>query len=215
MSGINTLLGNTSSPYFWAAWSIALVWQNYAFTRVSRARNSGSLKAHALAALQSNGVWFLQSLFVYSAFMNILTGKAGAVKAIGAALYYTAFTMAGSIYAHYISLKKEKGKTAVGANSKYAQIPVEDWQQFQQHVIDVTKVAAATLKAVNELPTKEEHAQLAEKVAAIPSTEEFTRIRGLAENAYDCVLGFIPDSGASAKKIGGITVATGVPEGTV
>jgi hypothetical protein len=135
------LLSNTSSPWFWVAWSLALVWQNYAFTRVSRARNSGSLKAHAYAALQSNGVWFLQSLFVYSAFMNILTGKAGIVKAVGAALYYTAFTMAGSLYAHYKSLKKEKGATAVGANKKYAQIPVEEYTQLKAAVARATSLA--------------------------------------------------------------------------
>jgi hypothetical protein len=135
------VLGNTSSPYFWAAWSLALIWQNYAFTRVSRSRNSGSLKAHALAALQANGVWFIQSLFVYSAFMSILTGKAGCVKAVGAALYYTAFTMMGSLYAHYVSLKKEKGASAVGANKKYAQIPVEEWTALKQDVQHAKDVA--------------------------------------------------------------------------
>jgi hypothetical protein len=126
-----SFLGNTSSPVFWALWSVALIWQNYAFTRVSRARNSGSLRAHAIASLQSNGVWFLQSLFVYSAFMNILTGKAGILKALAAALYYTVFTMMGSIYAHYVSLRKEKGASAVGANRKYAQIDAEDWKRFR------------------------------------------------------------------------------------
>jgi hypothetical protein len=128
-------LSNTSSPWFWIGWSAALVWQNYAFTRVSRARNSGSLTAHAYAALQSNGVWFLQSIFVYSTFMSILTGKAGILKAIGAALYYTTFTMAGSLYAHYRSLKKEKGATAVGANKRYAQIPIEEWEKVKKMVL--------------------------------------------------------------------------------
>lgn len=137
MTGFS-FLGDTTSPIFWLLWSVALIWQNYAFTRVSRARNSGSLKAHAVAALQSNGVWFLQSLFVYSAFMNILTGKAGIVKAIGAALYYTVFTMAGSIYAHYVSLKKEKGATAVGANKKYAQISIDDWTIVKKYVDNAT-----------------------------------------------------------------------------
>ncbi len=133
MSGtMLAFLGNTNSIWFWIAWSVALVWQNYAFTRVSRARNSGSLKAHAVAALQSNGAWFLQSLFVYSAFMNILTGKAGIPKAVGAALYYTAFTMAGSLYAHHKSLKKEKGLMAVGASKKYAQIPTEEWEKIRR-----------------------------------------------------------------------------------
>lgn len=129
-----SFLGNTSSPLFWAVWSIMLVWQNYAFTRVSRARNSASIKAHVIAALQSNGVWFVQSLFVYSSFMNILTGGAGWPKAIAMLLFYTALTMSGSIYAHYRSLKIEKGKTAVGASAKYAQISVEDWKVVKMYV---------------------------------------------------------------------------------
>jgi len=135
-----SFLGNTSSPFFWVAWSLLLVWQNYAFTRVSRARNSASLKAHALAALQSNGVWFIQSLFVYSSFMNILTGGAGWLKAVAMLLFYTALTMSGSIYAHFRSLKIEKGKTAVGANKKYAQIPVEEWESVKVFVDGQTKM---------------------------------------------------------------------------
>lgn len=148
-----TFLGNSSSPFFWAAWAFALVWQNYSFTRVSRARNSASLKAHALASVQSNSAWFLQSLFVYSAFMNILTGHAGIIKAIGAGLFYTAFTMSGSIYAHYVSLKKEKGATAVGANKKYAQIPVAEYEQLKADVANGLRLAGeAHLCAVGALP---------------------------------------------------------------
>lgn len=111
---------STSSPWFWAAWSLALVWQNYSFTRVSRARNSASLKAHAIASLQSNSAWFIQSLFVYSSFMSILTGGSGWLKALGAAMFYTSLTMTGSVYAHYVSLKKEKGNTRVGAHKDVA-----------------------------------------------------------------------------------------------
>ena len=42
-----------------------------------------------------------------------------------------AFTLLGSLVAHYWSLKNEKGKAAVGANKKYAQIPVEEWEQVK------------------------------------------------------------------------------------
>lgn len=140
-------LGNPSSPAFWAAWAFALVWQNYSFTRVSRARNSASLKAHALASVQSNSAWFLQSLFVYSAFMNILTGHAGILKAIGAGLFYTAFTMSGSIYAHYVSLKKEKGKSAVGASKLYAQIPVAEYEQLKGILATYEKTKAIAEEA--------------------------------------------------------------------
>ena len=129
------VLNDPTSKLFWVSWSVLLLWQNYAFTYVSRARNSGSLKAHALAAIQSNGVWFLQSLFVYSAFMKIITGEYGAGKAILAVLYYTIFTMAGSLFAHWRLLHKEKGLAAVGANKKYAQIPKEEWDKVQALVL--------------------------------------------------------------------------------
>lgn len=177
-------VSNTASPWFWLLWSGALVWQNYSFTRVSRARNSASLKAHALASLQSNSAWFLQSLFVYSSFMSILTGHAGVWKAIGAGLFYTALTMTGSVYAHYVSLKKESGKTAVGANSEYAQIPVAEYARLQ------------TLLAHYEANVK----------------EEFASVKNLAEAAYTCVVGTLPDSKISAVKIAGQTVTSGLPE---
>lgn len=121
-------LSDPYSLFFWITWPITLIWQNYAFTYVSRARNSGSLKRHAVATLQSNGVWFLQTIFVFTAFQNIMSGHYGWRLTAASVLMYTAFTMLGSIYAHYRALKKEKGMGAVGANKKYAQIPVEEWE---------------------------------------------------------------------------------------
>jgi hypothetical protein len=129
---ITSFLNDPFSVWFWLIWAVFLVWQNYAFTYVSRARNSASLKSHVAAALQSNGVWFLQTLFVFGAFKSILEGKFGIKWTAFAVLYYTAFTMTGSIYAHYRRLKKESGKTAVGANEKYAQIPVAQWAKVQE-----------------------------------------------------------------------------------
>ena len=81
-----------------------------------------------IAALQSNGVWFLQTIFVFTAFQNIISGGYGWGLTIAAVLCYTLFTMLGSLYAHYRALKKEAGMTAVGANKKYAQIPVAEWE---------------------------------------------------------------------------------------
>ena len=63
--------------------------------------------------------------------MKIISGQFGLARAIFAVLFYTVFTMAGSIYAHYRSLRKEKGATAVGASKRYAQIPVEEWEQVK------------------------------------------------------------------------------------
>jgi hypothetical protein len=187
-----TFLNNPSSWGFWGAWSFALVWQNYSFTRVSRARNSASLKAHAIASLQSNSAWFLQSLFVYSAFMNILTGHAGVIKAIGAGLFYTALTMSGSVYAHYVSLKKEKGKTAVGANNKYAQVPVEEWEYFKR-VLEQAKRDGLPGEAL-PLPL-------------YWGGSEFQRVAGLAEQAYACAVDSLPVA-ATAGKFDGATITT-------
>lgn len=130
-------LNNPTSKSFWVVWAIMLVWQNYAFTFVSRARNSGSLSLHMKAALQSNGVWFLQSIFVWSAFLKIITGAYGMWKALAAGVFYTIFTMSGAFLAHHRALKKEKGITAVGANKRYAQIPVEEWQAVKATLLGV------------------------------------------------------------------------------
>lgn len=124
-------LSNPYSLWFWLLWPVFLLWQNYAFTFVSRARNSGSLQRHLVAALQSNGVWFLQTIFVFTAFQNIMSGNYGWPLLVIAAAYYTLFTVLGSLYAHYRALKKEKGMSAVGASKKYAQIPVEEWERVR------------------------------------------------------------------------------------
>src|SRR3990167_8487036 len=126
-----SFLSDPYSIWFWALWPVALMWQNYAFTAVSRARNSGSLRRHMLAAIQSNGVWFLQTIFVFTAFQNILNGNYGWGLTTFAVFYYTFFTMLGSLYAHYRALRKEHGLSAVWANKKYAQITIEEWTQIR------------------------------------------------------------------------------------
>ena len=88
-----------------------------------------------VAAIFSNGIWFAGQIMAVSAFMNILSGKYGLGLAIFAGLYYTAFTLLGSILAHQHALKTEKGHGAVGANKKYAQIPVEEWQKVKEAVL--------------------------------------------------------------------------------
>ena len=133
-------LSDPYSLWFWLLWPVTLIWQNYAFTFVSRARNSGSLKQHAIASVQSNGVWFLQTIFVFSAFQNIMKGAFGWPLTIAAVAMYTVFTMAGSLYAHYRLLRKESGSTAVGANKKYAQIPVAEWERVKKFALETQVV---------------------------------------------------------------------------
>jgi hypothetical protein len=124
--------------YMWIIWAFVLIIQNWMFTFVSRARNSGSVGRHAVAALGSNGVWFISQIIVVSTFMSILSGKYGVRKAIAAGLFYTAFTVLGSLLAHWYALNTEKGKSAVGANKKYAQITVEEWSAVQRMLTEWT-----------------------------------------------------------------------------
>lgn len=119
------------SVSMWIVWALLLVAQNFSFTFVSRARNSGSLKRHMFTSIASNGIWFVSQLIVVSTFVNILSGKLGVFKAIGAGVFYTLFTLIGALTAHYFALKNEKGKAAVGASKKYVQITHEEWARVQ------------------------------------------------------------------------------------
>ncbi len=116
----------------WMLWAFILIVQNFAFTFVSRARNSGSLVRHMVASVFSNGVWFVSQIIIFSQLYAIMTGKYGIPKAIFTSIFYTAFTMLGSLLAHYWSLKSEKGKSAVGASKKYAQITSEEWVKVKE-----------------------------------------------------------------------------------
>lgn len=110
--------------------------QNFSFTFVSRARNSGSLKRHMVAAFLSNGVWFASQVIATSAFLEILSGKFGWKMTVFAGIFYTLFTLVGSLVAHHYALNSEKGNGAVGANKKFAQVTKEQWDSvWAQHVL--------------------------------------------------------------------------------
>lgn len=69
--------------------------QNASFTLVSRARNSNSIIFHGLAAIASNGIWFIV--------VNKVTAKDANTLALG--IVYTIAAVIGSILMHYISMK--------------------------------------------------------------------------------------------------------------
>jgi hypothetical protein len=119
---------------YWVLWALLLMVQNLTFTFVSRARASASLRRHVIAAVGSNGVWILQLQIMLGPLMEYLNGKHGLLLQIAVGAYYTVFTVTGSVVAHYISLKTEKGKAAVGANTKYAQITTEEWKRVREFV---------------------------------------------------------------------------------
>lgn len=117
--------------YWWLVWAINLLCQNFAFTFVSRARNSGSLYRHVIAAIFSNGIWICQLQILLGPMMEYLKGAHGIVLQISVGVYYTTFTVLGSILAHYWALHTEKGKASVGASKHYAQIPIEEWEEVR------------------------------------------------------------------------------------
>jgi hypothetical protein len=96
--------------YEWFGWAALLVVQNATFTLVSRARNSKSIAYHALAAVGSNGVWFVSQFLLFGYMLNVL--KDGTwVDALPIGLWYTLWTIVGSVGMHWIALHKiEKGR---------------------------------------------------------------------------------------------------------
>ena len=129
---------------------------------------------------------------------DYLTGKHGHILQAISAAVYTAACVSGSIFAHYWALKTEKGKDAVGFNKKYAQIPIEEWEELQQRVTAYIVDAAR----------KDEQIKIA--LSGLPTAEQFARVRSLAETAHDIALGALPDSGIVAQKVGSLTVVTGL-----
>lgn len=133
----------------WALWAVNLLLQNFMFTLVSRARNSASLRRHVLAAIGSNLVFILQFQILLGPLMDYMNGKHGLLAQAGAALFYTAFTVTGSVLAHKWSMKNEKGKSAVGASTKYAQISVEEWKALRGEVERLSSMPLRSSRIMN------------------------------------------------------------------
>ncbi|MCC6425674.1 MAG: hypothetical protein IT435_02515 [Phycisphaerales bacterium] len=89
-----------------ALWPVALLGfiQNVAFTFVSRGRNSGSLGYHLVASIFSNGI--------YAALLFISIDQVSQAKSMPVPflIVYTLATMSGSIFAHWMALRLERGK---------------------------------------------------------------------------------------------------------
>src|SRR5210317_1372203 len=88
--------------------------QNMAFTWSGRSRASGDVQHHAMAALFSNGTWFLAQIFVWkSLWQSLTTGNHALLILTG--VTYVVFTAAGSALMMQIMLRTETGKRRVGA----------------------------------------------------------------------------------------------------
>lgn len=99
----------------WLLWGALLLAQNASFTWVSRARNSGSLRYHAVASVFSNGVWFASMFFVVDILARVRESGSLALM-LGAFAFYTACTVAGSVGMHHVLMRHvERGARRVGA----------------------------------------------------------------------------------------------------
>lgn len=108
------------------SWAAVLFAQNWSFTYVSRARNSGSLVRHFKAAIFSNGIWIFSQILMLGPMFDYLTGKHGvALQALAGAIY-TVSTVSGSLSAHFVSKHTEKGLGRVGASTKVAEFTQDE-----------------------------------------------------------------------------------------
>jgi hypothetical protein len=99
----------------WLLWAGLILIQNSSFTAVSRARNSGSYSYHATAAVFSNGIWFVQMLFVVGTFNEIMETRSPLLLAAGIT-WYTIWTVTGSVATHwFLKTHVERGNRKVGA----------------------------------------------------------------------------------------------------
>jgi len=99
----------------WLIWAVVLLLQNASFTWVSRARNSGNIKYHAIAAVGSNGIWFVTQFIVVGIIARAIASHDYGL-AVRAGLWYTLWTVIGSVFMHWFLMKHiEKGSRKVGA----------------------------------------------------------------------------------------------------
>lgn len=105
---IGVWLGAVASAALWlpAMLPIALICflQNVSFTFVSRGRNSGSLIYHLVAAAFSNGFYALVLFLSIDVLTAASTDPAGFVSV------YAAACLSGSVAAHWLALRLERGK---------------------------------------------------------------------------------------------------------
>jgi hypothetical protein len=183
----------------WLLWAFVLIAQNFAFTFVSRARNSGSLRKHLIAGFFSNGVWFVSQIFAVGAFMSILTGKLGILPAIGAGLFYTLFTLAGSLLAHQYALKSEKGTSRVGAHKDIASFTKSEGDMLRTRTLLLDNgdgVGTFTLEEIGALKSlivresDEEREDLEAAFAQLESTPNQGDLQGYGPRAEYTVEGY-------------------------
>lgn len=105
----------------YALWAVFLLFQNASFTMVSRARNSGNDLYHGIAAVFSNGIWFITFAFTFQILDRIWeqVRNGSWTFAVAMGLLYIACTVTGSVLsAKFLRKFVEKGNRKVGAYNK-------------------------------------------------------------------------------------------------
>ena len=88
----------------WFIWIVLLIIQNFAFTMVSRARNSKSIPYHAIASLFSNGIWFAAQFMMIDLMVQIIKHSDWPRLTLAGFIYILA-TMTGSLTSHWVLMK--------------------------------------------------------------------------------------------------------------
>lgn len=105
-----------------------VVLQNASFTWVSRARNSGNLKYHAIAAVFSNGIWLLVIRQVVINFDKIEI-----------MITYLVAAVVGSVLMHWFSMKYlEKGSRKVGGKEEVVYTSADANVVFESLLIELS-----------------------------------------------------------------------------
>ena len=99
----------------WLLWGLVLSGYDASTTFLSRACNSGSLRWHAIASMVSNLLYLCRYIFLLENGLEVIrTGNLSDV--VLPVLFFLGCTVAGSVAAHYVSMRWiEKGRREVGA----------------------------------------------------------------------------------------------------
>lgn len=102
-------------------WPVALLGflQNVSFTFVSRGRNSGSLTYHLVAAIFSNGLY---AALLFTSIEQVSQAKTMPWTFLAV---YTLSTLSGSIFAHWLALRIEKGKGRSVQEDKFSKLATQ------------------------------------------------------------------------------------------
>ena len=87
----------------WIIWGIVLFLQNFSFTLVSRARNTNSLRFHAICSILSSATYILAQILLFG---NLLSAfhSADTLRMWQVGFFYMIVTTVGSLTSHYIAM---------------------------------------------------------------------------------------------------------------